>query len=111
MKNECAVLEALIGSLISPPILDLPRSEKKYTLDTDFCGKQTGFLLLQEKQNGYTRLVVYWSHTLTDEKCYLATTHYEYLAVFWAVTLLQPYSDRTHFTVRTEHGILRRLVT
>lgn len=92
-------------------ILVLPGTTVCYTVDTDACIKLTGFVLLQERPEGPTRLIGYWSTLLSEKKTDLTTTHRECLAVVWAVLMLRSYFKGSPFTVRTEHKALQWLLT
>ena len=105
--EEEKAFKSLKSKLVNPPILALPRSEGKFTLDTDACDTQVGCVLLQDQPDGHARPIGYWSRKLTKAEQAYTTTERECLAIVWAVTLLRPYLDRTRFTVRTDHSALR----
>ena len=71
---EYPTFEAVNRRLVSPPIFAVPRYGRKYTLDTDACGHQVFFALLQEQLEGGTRPIGYWSRAVTDaERNYTST--------------------------------------
>lgn len=88
---------------MSPPILALPRTEARYTLDTDACDKLIKCFFLQEQEHGSNRLVGYWSRTLNEIQQKLPTTHREWLAVVQVATTLRPYLEGAGFTIQTDH--------
>ena len=105
--TEYAAFQELKRRLMSPPILALPRSGRKYTLETNAGGHQVGCALLQEQPEGGSRPVGYWSHALTDAERNYTTTEKECLAVVWRIFTLQPYLYGSAFNLRTDHEALR----
>ena len=105
-EEENAFL-TLKKKLASPPELALPQSGRTYIVDTDACDKQVGCVLLQEDENDVLHPIGYWSRTLTKPEKNYDATHRECLAIVWAVLVLRPYLEGTHFKVRTDHHSLR----
>lgn len=46
-ETERKAFEELNNQLISPPVMALPKPKGKYTIDTDACDEQVGYVLLQ----------------------------------------------------------------
>ena len=93
--------------LVSPPILALPRYEKKYTLDTDACAYQVGCALLQGRPSGDCLPIGYWSRALKDVEKNCTTTENECLAVVRSILTLRLYLYENTFDLRTDHEALR----
>lgn len=106
-KAESEAYERLRDSMISPPVLALPRAGYSYTLDTDACDYQVGCVLLQEQPDKTLRPVGYWSRSLTKAEKNYSTTEKECLAIVWAALMLRPYLEGVRFTLRTDHSALR----
>ena len=105
--TEHAAFGELKRRLVSPPILAPPRNGWKYTLDTDACKHEVGFALLQEKPEGGTGPIGYWSRALTDAERNYTTTEKECLAVVWSILTLRPYLYGSAINLRTDHEALR----
>jgi len=106
-EEESQAYVRLRDSMISPPVLALPRAGYPYTLDTDACDHQVGCVLMQEQEDGTLRPVGYWSRSLTKAEKNYSTTEKECLAIVWAVLALRPYLEGVRFTLRTDHSALR----
>lgn len=59
-NEERDAMKQLQIKLISPPVLALPKLTRKYTVDTDACDRQVGYVMLQEQRYGTTKHVSYW---------------------------------------------------
>ena len=79
--EEEKAFKSLKSKLVNPPILALPRSEGKFTLDTDACDTQVGCVLLQDQPDGHARPIGYWSRKLTKAEQAYTTTERECLAI------------------------------
>ena len=105
--SEKEAVDALKEKLTSTPVLALPRATGQFTIDTDACDYQVGCVLLQRQDDDSLRPIGYWSRTLNPAETRYDTTHKECLAVVWAVLMLRPYVEGTHFVVRTDHQALK----
>ena len=106
--------ETLKTQLISPPILALPKAVRPYMIDTDASAYQLGAALLkkqdEDKPNNWVPIGD-WSKTLTDTERNYSTTERECYSIVRSVTTLCPYIEGLTFTVRTDHDVLRWLMT
>lgn len=59
-ENEGKDFLSLKSKLIEPPVLALRRGIGKYTVDTDACNEQFGFVQLLKKPDGVKQLIGYW---------------------------------------------------
>lgn len=91
-------IDTLKNVLISPSVL---------TLNPDACDVQIGYVLFQKKPDDATKLIVYWSHLLTNTELQYETTKRECLAIVCSVLLLQTYLEGQCFTIQTEHDALK----
>ena len=84
-------------------------------VDTDACEIQAGCVLQQEHKDEIGRKVLrpiaYHSRVLNDAERSYAPNHKEALSIAWAVTILQPYLEGEHFTLRTDHHTLKWIMT
>ena len=94
-------------ALSEPPVLRLPRKDLPYSVDTDACAYQIGCVLLQTYPDGTRHPIGFWSRSLTPAEKNYSTGERECLAIVWAVQLLRPYLERTHFDLYTDHIALR----
>lgn len=62
--DELTAFEALMTTLVNPPVLNVPRRDRKFTVYTDACDKQVGCVLLQEKPDSTKTRIGYWSRSL-----------------------------------------------
>ena len=108
--DELTAFEQLKKSLVTAPILALPREGYPYTLDTDASDRQLGCCLLQQQEDGTLHPIGYWSRTLTSAERNYSSTEKECLAIVWAVQHLRPYLEGTKFTIRTDHDALKWLL-
>ena len=66
-------------------------------------------MLTQENEAGEEHLIVYLSRTLNKHELNYRVSEKEWLAVIWSIEKLRPYIKGYHFTVVTEHSVLRWL--
>lgn len=108
---QLASFEALKVALTSPPVLALPKPDRKYVLDVDACDYQVGASLLQEQDERGMRPAAYLSRTLEKTERSLGVTEKDCLAVVWATLQLRPYLEGSRFLIRTDHDCLRWLLS
>lgn len=106
-KKAVGVLK---DKLVAPPVLALPQLAGQYTIDTDACDTQIGCVILQEQEDKVSNPTRYWSRSLYETERHYDRTHKKCLAVIWAVLLLGPYLDGSHFVVRTNLQALRLIL-
>ena len=108
-QREAFIL--LKEALAQPPVLQLPRSDLPFSIDTDACEHQIGCALLQTYPDGIRYPVGFWSRSLNPAERNYSVSEKECLAVVWAMQLLRPYLERNHFQVFTDHQPLRWLLS
>eukprot|EP00171_Calliarthron_tuberculosum_P023550 IDg23550t1 len=104
-QNEA--FELLKLALVSPPVLQLPRRDLEYSVDTDACNTQIGCSLMQTHEDGKRYPIGFWSRSLNPAERNYDATERECLAVIWSVRLLRPYLEHKKFTLFTDHQALR----
>jgi hypothetical protein len=102
-QEQLEAFEKLCQKLLDPPILELPRAEGNFTLDTDASNYKIGCTLLQYQPDGSRHPIGYWSRGLkiSEKNCF--TTEQDCLAIVWAVLQLRPYLEGKRFVIRTDH--------
>lgn len=75
--------------LVKTPLLALPKSNRKFTVDTEACDRQVGYVLLHEKVEGTKNPIGYWSKSLTPTERSYDKTKREFIAVVWELLLLR----------------------
>jgi len=103
---QIASFEDLRSTLLCPPVLALPKANRKLVVDVDACADQVGCTLLQEEPGESLHLVGYWSRGLTAAEQNYSTTWRECLGVVWAVLKLRHFLDGQRFLIRTDHQAL-----
>lgn len=83
--------ELLRESLLSAPVLQLPNTNKPFSVDTDACDHQIGAALFQEDDHGVRHPVGFWSRSLLPAERNYRASERECLAVIWAVQILRSY--------------------
>jgi len=104
---QLAAFEDLKGALVSPPILPIPRPNRRFVVDVDACADQLGCALMQEQEDGDLRPVGYFSRALKSAEQNYCTTERECLGLVWGVLSLRLFLEGNVFTVRTDHQALR----
>jgi len=61
MDVAIAAFEDLPNALLCPPVLALPKANRKLVVDDDACADQVGCTLLQEEPGELLHPVGYWS--------------------------------------------------
>ena len=98
-------------ALTEAPVLGYPQvSGGPYILDTDASQCSIGAVLSQ-LQEGAERVICYGSRTLDNAEKNYCTTRRELLAIVYFVEYYRHYLLGRHFTIRTDHGSLRWLMT
>ena len=105
--TERNAFKKLKEALASPPVLRLPQEQLPFSVDTDACEYQIGCALMQLHEDGKTYTIGFWSRTLTSAERNYSVGAKECLAVVWAVQLLRPYLERSHFDLYTDHQALK----
>jgi len=80
-----AAFEDPRSELLCPPVLALPKANRKLVVDVDACVDQVGCTLLQEEPGELRHPVGYWSRGLTAAEKIYSTTERACLGVVWAV--------------------------
>jgi len=101
-----AAFEDLRNALLCPPVLAVPKANRKLVVDVDACAVQVGCTLLQEEPGELRHPVRYWSRRLTAAEQNYSTTERECLGVVWAVLKLRHLLDGQRFLIRTDHQAL-----
>ncbi|CAN8065809.1 unnamed protein product [Agarophyton chilense] len=102
---------SLKDSVVSAPILSLPKPERPFIKDTDASDYQVGCALFQTAPNGERSPVGYWSRSLNVHEKNHSVSEKECLAVVWALQTFRPYLMGDHSTVFTDHASLRWLLS
>ena len=106
-EAQRGAFELLKQALSEPPVLRLPQKDLPYSVDTDASAYQIGCALMQTYPDGTRHPIGFWSRSLTPAEKNYRTGERECLATLWAVQLLRPYLERTHFDLYTYHIALR----
>lgn len=96
-EKKMKVLEAFKKKLLVPPVLTLPWSNGRYTIDPDTCNSQVECVLLQEKEDKILKSIGYWPRSLCDAESRHVTTLKECLVVVRAALMLIPYPEASQF--------------
>jgi len=101
-----AAFEYLRNALLCPPVLALPKANRKLVVDVDACADQVGCTLLQEEPGELLHPDGYWSRGLSAAEQHYTTTEREFLGVVWAVLKFRHFLDGQRFLIRTDHQAL-----
>jgi len=101
-----AAFEVFRNALMCPPVLALPKANRKLVVDVDACADQVGCTLLHEEPGELLHPVGYWSRRLNAAEQNYSTTEREFLGVVWAVLKLRHFLDEQRFLLRTDHQAL-----
>jgi len=94
-----AAFEDFRNALLCPPVLALPKANRKLVVDVDACADQVGCTLLQEESGDLLHLVGYWIRGLTAAEQNCSTTKRECLGVVWAVLKLRHFLHGQWFLI------------
>ena len=89
-------------------VLDIPKKDYPFVLQTDACDEGLGAVLLQNVE-GFDRPIYFISRKLTVREKKYSTIEKENLAIVWAISKLHDYLYGRSFTVRTDHAPLKWL--
>jgi len=106
MDVAIAAFEDLRNALLCPPVLALPKANRKLVVDVDACADQVGCTLLQEEPGELLHPVGCWSRGLTAAEKNYSTTERECRGVVWAVLKLRHFLDGQRFLIRPDHQAL-----
>ena len=109
--EQTEAFELLKKALIKPPVLRLPKSDLPYYVDTDACNHQVGCALLQSYPDGTRHPIGFWSRSLTPAEKNYSVGEKECLAIVWAVQLLRPYLEGTHFDLYIDDHALKWMLS
>jgi hypothetical protein len=111
--QECqTALEQIKRSLITAPVLRLPRFQDGFILTTDASYKGISYILSQRDENGKEDPVAYGGRGLRPNETRWPVTHLEALAVISGVKQFHPYLAGKEFQIYTDHltlTFLRRM--
>ena len=105
-EEQDRAFDELRKAMVRAPVLALPNATDPFILDTDASDKSVGAELIQI-QEGEERAVAYGSLTLTPEQQKYCTTRKELLAIIRFSRQFRHYLLGGHFTVRTDHSIMK----
>lgn len=105
-------MHKLQETLVSPPILALPNTKRKHTLETDACSVQIWCLLSHEQPEATTEPGTYWLKPVSLTKVEQAydTTQHKFLAVSWSELMLLPYLEGARLRIRTDQELWKRIL-
>ena len=106
-EPEMAAFHRLTDAVLRPPVLELPKSGLRYSVDTDSSGSQIGCTLFQAADSGQREPLQYWSRSLNTHERNYSTPEKECLAVVWALLTFRPYLQYEKFTVFSHQSSLR----
>lgn len=98
--------ELLKTKLCEAPILDYPRMDRNFILDTDASFGAIGAVLCQAKEDGTEVVIAYGSRHLTAHEKGYCVTRKELLAIHEYVMYFKQYLYGKSFVVRTDHKAL-----
>jgi len=101
--------DRLRDALATAPVLDHPKPNAPFILDTDASAYAIGAVLSQII-DGEEHVIAYASQTLSKSQRNYCTTHRELLAVVQFTKHFKHFLWGRHFTVRTDHSSLRWLL-
>jgi len=101
-----AAFADLQNALLRPPVLALPKADRKLVVDSDACADQVGCTLLHEEPGKLLHPVGYWSRGLTAADQNYSTSERECLGAVWAALKLRHFLDGQRFLIRTDHQAL-----
>ena len=92
------VLEIVLNSLTSPPVLAFPDFELPFLLNTDASADGLGVFFLYQRQHRKLRVVAFGSRSLSpsEKNYYLHSGKLEFLTLKWAVT--EKFRDYLYYT-------------
>ena len=93
-------------TLCNAPILDYPRPNRTFILDTDASFGAIGAVLSQLKENGDETVIAYGSRHLTSHEKGYCVTRKELLALHEYVVYFRQYLYGKSFVARTDHKAL-----
>lgn len=105
-----AALQILLEKLISFSVLAFHRKKGRYTVETDACDCQIGYVVLQRQDDNVYKPAGNWSNILNDREGNLDTGHQDCVAVVCAILLLLPYLAGTKLTVLTDRHTLKGIL-
>lgn len=76
-------------------------------LEIDACNMQIGCVVVYKQPDETTKLVGYWTHSLTNAKKLYDTTQRDGLATPRAVLFFRPYLEAHWFIIRSNHDALK----
>lgn len=105
-SDDCqSAFKELKTKLISTPILSYPRDQGLFILDADASNDSMGAVLSQV-QDGYEKVICYYSKVFHKAERKYCVTRRELLAVVSSVKQFHHYLYGHHFLVRSDHGAL-----
>jgi hypothetical protein len=97
--------------LTKAPILQYSDFDKEFILYTDASGHGLGAIIVQKNDEGKEGVIAYASRSLNPAERRYGITDQECLAVVWAIRHFSHYLCFKHFTVYTDHSVLKWLQT
>lgn len=98
--------EELKNKLCQAPVLDFPRRDRVFILDTDASFGAIGSVLSQLKEDGTETVIAYGSRHLSAHELGYCVTRKELLALYEFVLHFKQYLYGKRFIVRTDHKAL-----
>ena len=102
-EDQEKAFQTLKHALVNAPVLAFPDYSKPFLLCTDASGIGLGAVLMQSDDDGKKRVIAYASRLLNSAEKNYSVTHWEALAVVWALKHFRDilYGYQVH--VQTDH--------
>lgn len=98
--------QELKNKLCNAPVLDFPRKDRVFVLDTDASFGAIGAVLSQMKEDGTESVIAYGSRHLSTHELGYCVTRKELLALYEFVLHFKQYLYGKRFIARTDHKAL-----
>lgn len=107
MTTKGQAFKTIVGAILLPPILSLPRPGLPHSVDTEACDEQLGAAKLQTQPHEERKPLGFWSWTLLPTEKTYSVSEKKYLDVVQAIQTQRPYLQAKHFTVHSGKAWLR----
>lgn len=108
-EHHDKAFDSLKEALVTQPVLQGPRTDRRFYLQTDASNVGIGAILSQKDEEGNDRPVAYYSSKLNKAEKNYSTVERECLAIVKGIEHFNVYLTAVPFTVITDHACLQYL--